>query len=298
MTERKPLALLLLPFRFFADPTSKHFLEWGVSAAILLLYVPILFLVAQLFLRHRWRLPHGLIYLSIAVVYLVSPWVFSSLGRYSLHWYPTFAAWLGVMISHVCARAEAAWNSRLAIGVTRIATAIFCCVLIYPTPTEDCIRFYRNYYLGTTPLLRPRHDLQVSLEKDVTGYLATKAVIGALAFNQKTSTRVLASPGVDLPFYFRKAKITSVGDYFGPARYSDLFAEIEQGNCLSYLSRFDISAVIVDLKTPRNWPLTYKKFLAQLKEYHFIEYRCGGDQVRIFLRSDIKPTRKLNQVAQ
>jgi hypothetical protein len=298
LTKREPLHLLLLPFRFFSDPQSRNFREFGVSGMIFVLYAPILFLVAQLGWRHRWRPPCGLVYLSVAVVYLTLPWYFSSLGRYALHWYPTLAAWLGVIISHICTRAEAVWNSRCQIWTTRFATAAFCCVLIYPSPTEGCMRFYQRYYAGTVPLFHSREALERYLEKNLSGYVASQGVIKTLTSNQKKKSRVLALRAEYLAFYFRKAKIISVGDYFGPARYGDLINEVERGNCLPYLSRLDISTVIVDPRASRDWYGFYEKFRAQLKKNQFSEYRCGTDQVPIFLRSDIKPTGELNQLTQ
>src|SRR2546430_1869752 len=65
MTERKPAHLLLLPFRFFTYPQSENFREWGITAMILLLYAPILFLLVQGCWRDRWRASPRLIYLSL-----------------------------------------------------------------------------------------------------------------------------------------------------------------------------------------------------------------------------------------
>jgi hypothetical protein len=299
MTERSPRHLILLPFRFFTDPESRNFREWGVSAMILLLYAPIVFLVTQLCWLRIWRPPDRLVYLSVAVVYLMLPWLFSSLGRYALHWYPTFAAWLGVVISYICARVEAVWNSRLGIWTTHVATAVFCCSLIYPTPTEGCRRFYRGYYAGIFPLSRSRHELRDYLKKNLTGYAASQAVIETLALNQKKTSHVLALRDEPLAFYFRKAKIISVGDSFGPARYIDLYKAVEQRNCLPYLSRLNISAVIVNPSASEAWwHLFYENFRAQLKEDGYVEYRSREQQIPIFLRSDIKPSRKLNQITQ
>ena len=296
ITERQPLELLFLPFRFFTNPESGNFREWGVSVMILLLYAPILFLIAQLCLRHRQRAPLRLVYLSAAVVYLAFPWLFSSLGRYSLHWYPTLAAWVGVIISYTRTRAEAAWNSGFATWTTRIITAAVSCILIYPSPTKGCMRYYQIYYSGTVPLFRPYDDLQGYLEQNLNGYRASQTVVATLAFNQKKRSRVLAFRCEPLAFYFRKAKIISVGDYFGPARYLDLINEVERGNCRSYLNQFDISAVIVVPASEAWWRSFYEEFRSQLKENQFSEYRCGTDQVPIFLRSDIKPIPELNQV--
>ena len=203
LTERKPSHLLLLPFRFFTDPESQNFREWGVTAMILLLYAPVLFLVAQF----CWRAPGRLIYLSVAVVYLTFPWLFSSLGRYSLHWYPVLAAWVGVIVSYICARTEDLWNSRLATLITRTATVVFCGALIIPTPSRGCMRFYHDYYALTASLLRSDTKPKAYARKNLSGYLAGQAVIATLVGNQKSNTKVLLCPDLDgLNFYFRRAK--------------------------------------------------------------------------------------------
>jgi hypothetical protein len=301
LTERKPSHLLLLPFRFFADPLNQNFREWGVTAMILLLYAPVLFLVAQLCCRNRWHAAGRLIYLSVAVVYLPFPWLFSSLGRYSVHWYPVLAAWVGVIVSDICARTEDLWNSRRATWITRTATAVFCGALIIPTPSRGCMRFYRDYYALTASLLRSDTKPKAYRRKNLSGYLASQAVIATLVGNQKSNTKVLLCPNLDvLNFYFRKAKMISVGDYVGPARYKDLFKELEQGNCLPYLTRLDVSAVIIQPHRGGEpwWPGFYDKFRLQLKNHGFREYRTPENNVVVFLRSDIAPSRELTPLAQ
>src|SRR5436309_4279318 len=295
ITEHEPFHLLLLPFRFFTDPQSKNFRESGITALILLLYAPTLFLVVQVCLWNRWRAPPGLIYLSLVVAYLAFPWLFSSLGRYCLHWYPVLGAWVGVIFSDVCAQTENFWNSRSATSINRTLTAVFCTALIIPSPSQACMHFYRNYYALTASLLRSHIALQAYVKKNLIGYSASEAVIATLVSNQKTNTRILLSPDVlGLIFYFRKAKIIAVGDYFGPARYKELWKEVEQGNCSSYLSRLDISAVIV---TPLHeelwWSPLYDKFQSQLKQNGFREFRTSERNVVVFLRGDIHPSPEL-----
>jgi len=297
VSERKLSDLLLLPLRFFTDPESKDFWEWGVTAMVLLLYAPFLFLVAQLCRRNRWRTSGPLIYLSVAAVYLPFPWLFSSLGRYSLHWYPMLAAWVGVIVSDVSARTENLSNSRPAIWLTRAATAVFCVALIYPTPSEACMQFYRDYYKVTASLLRSRSTLTAYPTKGFRD-LASQAFIVTLVSIQKSNTKILLLPDFEiLNFYFRKAKIISVGDYFGPARYGELYHEVEEGNCLPYLTRLDISAVIVPVhgREPSGF---YDKFRPQLKDYGFREYRTLEDNVAIFLRSDIAASPELTPLTQ
>lgn len=308
ITRRTPSQLLLLPFQFFADPTSKNFREQGVSALILLLYAPILFLVAQLLLRQRWRWPLRLTYLSAAVTYLAFAWFFSSLGRYSLHWYPVLAAWVGVVVSHICARAEELWNSLLGIGITRVATAVFCGALIIPSPslfisnaTREWLPFYRDFYATTFDLLRLGGDPERYLEKNLPGYASSKAVIETLASEHMEQTHVLPLATERLHFYFRKnANIVSVGDSFGPARYQDLYRELEYSDgCLSYLTRLDISAVIIP--PSQNgiwWPRFYQRFRARLKRCGYKEYSCGEKNIAVFLRNDIKPSSRLDLVLE
>jgi hypothetical protein len=302
ITELKPTHLLLLPFKFFADPTSKNFRELGVSALILLLYAPILFFIAQPFLWHRWRRSPHLSYLSAAVIYLAFPWFFSSLGRYLLHWYALLAAWVGVVVSCVYARSERLWDSRLAVSTIRIAAAAFCCALIIPSP-----RVWYWFAEVTAQRLWTWPDLDANreryLEKNLPGYLASRAVSDSLASAHKKQTRVLALGTERLHFYLRKnGNITSIGDYSGPARYHDLLVELEHSeNCPPYLTRLDISAII----TPplrqgwgELWTGFYRKFQARLKRCGYKEYRCNEDNIAIFLRNDIKPNRRLYPVSE
>jgi hypothetical protein len=300
LTERKLSHLLLLPFKFFADPASKNFREQRENALILLLYAPILFLSANFFLRHRWRWPPRLSYLSAAVIYLAFPWFLSSLGRYSLHWYPVLAVWVGVVVSYVCANVEQLWTSPVQIWTTRIIAAAFCCALIISSPIRGWLQFYRDYYSPVFDLSRLDGNRERYLRENVPGYLSSEAVIETLAFEQKKQTRVLALGTETLHFYTRKSgNIISVGDSFGPARYRDLFNELKYSNhCLQYLIRLNISAVIVPQSQTGVawWPEMYRQLRARLTRCGYKQYRCNEDNVAIFLRSDIKPSQQLASV--
>ena len=144
-------------------------------------------------------------------------------------------------------------------------------------------------------------DRKRYLEKNVRGYQAVEAVIKTLVSEHKQQTHVLVTEGITPPhFYFRKnANIISVGDWFGPARYWDLYAEVTEGEgCLSYLTRLDISAVISQTPPGRRpwWDRFYAKFRKRLRDCNYIEYRCGEQNIAIFLKSDIKPDASLQPV--
>jgi hypothetical protein len=291
--------LLSLPFQYFIDPGQPPFGRDGVSAAFLLLYAPAVFLLVLLGRQKQWHVPKKFVYLSAAVTYLAIPWFYNADGRHALHWYPVLVAWIGVVISFVCLRASSHWDSR-AVTWVHIAMVAFCCALIVPSPTRGSMDFYRNYYAETSEFADMGGDRKRYLEKNVRGYRAVEAVSKTLLSEHKQQTHVLVMEGIHPHFYFRQnAKIISVGDWFGPARYWDLYAEVTQGEgCLSYLTRLDISAVISQTPPGRRpwWDRFYAKFRTRLRDCNYIEYRCGEESIAIFLRSDIKPNPSLQRV--
>jgi hypothetical protein len=297
----KPFRLLLLPFQYFTGPGQPPFGRYGVSAAFLLVYAPVVVLLGLFFCRKRCRAPKGFIYLSVAATYLAIPWLYNADGRHAIHWYPVLVAWIGVVIAMICLHADRFWSSRLATW-TRIATAAFSCALIMPTPTHGSVEFYQKYYAQTYMFAHFRGDRKRYLEKRVPGYSAVEAVIKTLKSEHKQQTHVLTLMVNDQFYFRRKANIISVGDYFGPARYGDLFEELSQGEgCLSYLTRLDVSAVIAQL-APENgdvwWPGFYAKFRACLRDCDYIEYNCGDNRIAIFLKKDIKPHGRLQPVTK
>jgi hypothetical protein len=296
---KTPARLLSLPFQYFIGPGQPPFGRHGVSAAFLLVYAPAVFLLVLLGRRKRWHVPERFVYLSVAVTYLAIPWFYNADGRHALHWYPVLVAWILVVISFICLRAGNTWDSRTVTWM-HIATAAFCCALIVPSPTRGSMEFYRNYYVETSEFADMGGDRKRYLEKNVRGYQAVEAVIKTLLSEHKQQTHVLAMEGITLDFYFRQnANIISVGDWFGPARYWDLYAEVTQGEgCLSYLTRLDISAVISQTPPGRRpwWDRFYAKFRTRLRDCNYLEYRCGEQNVAIFLKSDIKPDASLQPV--
>lgn len=297
---KNPVRLLSLPFQYFIGAGQRLFGRDGVSAGFLLLYAPAMFLLVLLCCKKACHVPGRFVYLSVAVTYLAIPWFYNPDGRHALHWYPVLVAWVGVVISFICLRAGSQCDFRMAIWI-RIATAAFCCAVIVPSPTHASVEFYRNYYRDTSEFADMGGDRKRYLEKKMRGYQAVEAVIKTLLSEHKQQTHVLVMEGITAPhFQFRKnANIISVGDWFGPARYWDLYAEVTQGEgCLSYLTRLDISAVISKTSPGRSpWRDNfYAKFRRCLREGNYIEYRCGDQNIAIFLRSDIKPHASLQPV--
>ena len=295
LTPRDPRSLLLLPWRFFTDPTSESFREIGVSALVLVMYAPIFFLIGRVFWRRRWQPALRFTYLSVAVVYLLFPWLFSSIGRYALHWYPVFVAWAGVLITVGYAWLERKCKSWPAIGAAWIGTAIVSCLFVCPAPTPACLRFYENYYSAALAELQSGSK-KAYLAEHVRGYLESQAVIHTLTNNGRRRSRVLVFGRETPAFYFREARIKSVGDWFGTARWDELVGEIDRGDCRPYLERFHISAIIVDPRFAAPWSEWYPKFQREVELDGFVEYRYGNDVTPVFLKSDMAPAHGLIRV--
>jgi hypothetical protein len=168
---KDPVRLLSLPFQYFISPGQPPFGRDGTSAAFLLLYAPVVVLLGLLCCRKAWQVPHGFVYLSVAVLYLAIPWFYNADGRHALHWYPVLVAWIGVVISFICLRAVKHWGSQMPTW-THIATAAFCCALIVPSPTHRSVEFYRNYYQEISEFADMGGDRKRYLEKNSRGYQA------------------------------------------------------------------------------------------------------------------------------
>lgn len=287
---KNPFTLLLLPFQYFLRGGQPPFGQDSVSATFLLVYAPVVSLLALFCCRKRCHSTKALIYLSVAAAYLSVPWFYNPDPRHALHWYPVLVAWVGVVISTFYLRVKRVATPRVATW-TRIATAAFCCVLILPTPTRASIAFYQRYYAAVSDFAHLGGNRERYLQKNMPTYSAIKAVSKTLKSEHKQQTHVLALM-INPNFYFRKnGNIISVGDYFGPARYGDLFNELTRGDdCLPYLNRLNVSAVIAQLPhRGKWWPYFYAMFRARLMQCGYIEYRCGANKVAVFLKSDIKP---------
>jgi len=169
------------------------------------------------------------------------------------------------------------------------------------SPLKASLQFYRDQYAPVADLCRVGASRERYLEANLPGYLTSKAVIQSLVSNGKTQTHVLVLLNERLHFYFRKnANIISVGDYFGPTRYRDLFGELHQSeDCPEYLTRLDISAVMISPIRPGSWwPSFYRQVQTRVTRCGYKQYRSDDQNMAIFLRSDIKPGAGLTRVTE
>ena len=135
--------------------------------------------------------------------------------------------------------------------------------------------------------------------KTSRGYQAVEAVIKTLLSEHKQQTHVLAMEGITPPhFYFRKnGNIISVGDWFGPARYWDLYARTYRRRGLLVIldstGHFSGDQSDATGATPMAGQILRKiSDTPKGLQLHRISF-CGEPNVAIFLKSDIKPDASL-----
>lgn len=296
-TNKNLLHLAVFPFSLINDPESKDFREWGIDIATLLIYTPFPVLIG-FFCFGRLRKDHaGLFCLTMAIVYLELFWLLSStLGRYSIHWFPSYVGWLGAVLlllrGRLAARAGGAF-ARYAFCFAAIVVSGALAMPLRGLGGDRLSRFYSELWTSTISAFTVYTNDPIYLMTSLPSYSATGALIDTFKSNGMPGGRVL-DIGVETQYYMIKENLDVVGDSFGPARFGDLYKEVEEGDCAAYLNRLHIVAIITAPSLVNS--TTFKPFERQLLRNHFIEYRFLPDPTPVFLSSKLKPSRQLTAV--
>ena len=129
------------------------------------------------------------------------------------------------------------------VGWAAIVRAAAALVAVLPSSTalpwyaqhvQDNYRYLEAIYPGDDAYLAGH----------LAGYTQTREVLASPAFARRPLPRVLVIR-VDTEYYFRRAGVETVGDWFGPGRYRDLVMMLENDRLPSYIQHFDIGGVIV-----------------------------------------------------
>ena len=234
-TSHAPGALISLPVRAYADPTGRDFREYGVSALILLIYVPTLVWLASLALRRRLRpeIAIPIFTLSGFVAYYL---VTSTLLRYSLLFYPLLAFCVGALAVEACRR----WPKATPAVVALVALTVL------PTlgdqgATQSFLEddFLRDYGI----VVHRYHGQEAYLERYQSGYREEQFLAAWMLRHGYSGNVYVVGPHLD--YYFRAAGVRGVGDYTGPAGYFRLLKAIDAGRGAEFLEDLDAHAVML-----------------------------------------------------
>ena len=234
-TSKHPRAFIDLPLRAYLDPTSGDFREYGASGLILFLYVPPI--VAILALLYKRRLPKPLeMAVFVLAAFTVYWFVTSSLLRYALLLYPILALCVGTLLIEL-------------VDVSpRLAPLAVALALVAALPnfanTGVNKEFTRNDVLGDLHDLLHYKGERAYLEGNDEGYTAEEAAVEWMHEKELTG-RVYVISDNAFDFYFRRADVTSIGSWVGPAGYFRLLQAIDAGEAVEFLDDLDVHAVLM-----------------------------------------------------
>lgn len=277
--------ILDAPANFLLDRTPPRFLEDpGTSTSIALVApMPIIALLLLAF-RSRWRVPPEIVILVTIVGYSIAAIMAVSLtiGRYSLSYFALFQCALGIVMVMVIRFVFTKWKE--SERATVIAGIIVILVLALPQPISavayaSYVTDYSEVRLATK---YPDKYLRAAAEGDLEATDLSRLVRSSGVAGNTLDLRY-----ENAAYYFRLNGVTSVGDWFGPGRYADLYAAIHQGAVPSYFQRFHIDAVLIGNRNPGWSPGDLVDLLKAISKMGYVEVTLSGDTTREFLRADV-----------
>jgi len=285
-TPKDPVSLIRLPHDLFWNTTSKNLREYGTSPVVMLLYVPIIMSFLLLFRRLRSWFGWRFVYLNIALVYLLAYWIgISSLARYFLHVFPLYLVYIGVLLNSLLFVSRSIQNnSRGRFGAALLVTASLPIIMVYPSPTARI--FYEDLVVSKYRELPVRfRGYRQYLRENLFGYPSTQYIIAGFQSNDLQDKKVLVVGFENLAYYFRKNHIVSFGDWFGTGRHADLVNSINSGDLASYLTRFNVGAVLLNSRIQSMDEETSARFTKQLEENQFVLQPAQESEAVIYLKA-------------
>lgn len=287
MTPKDLGSLIKLPFELFWNTSSKHFREYGTSPVVMLLYVPFIMAILLLFGRVRRWFGWPFVYLNVALLYLLAYWIgISSLARYFLHLFPLYLVYIGVWLNTLLRASGIDQQPRLVRHAANLLVIVsLALVMLFPNPTSRIYyeELVQSNYLQLTNRFSSYRGF---LRENLPGYPSAQYIIANLQSNHNQDEKVILVSFENLHYYFRKNRIVSFGDWYGVGRRADLVDSINSGDLSSYLTRFKVGAVLVNLARQRMSDATYLSFTKQLEENHFELQPAQERGTAIYIKTD------------
>jgi hypothetical protein len=233
-TPLTPQFVASYPSNMFFSSMSQYFREYGLNVLIFALY-PILVLCMVFLLRTKrtaqeYAFTYLLTWTIVGAAYVL---IVSSLGRYSMLYYPTLAATAGTAILYLA--------KRVRFGM--VLAPILALATLIPSSGANVFytTYYQNFYTGLAASM-PNDD--AFLDTNLNGYLEAKGVFDAPVFQQPRYENVLLLKA-DIAYYVELHGGNAFGDWFGPGNYAALENAINANAAVAYMNQHDIGALIV-----------------------------------------------------
>jgi hypothetical protein len=277
-------SVVLAPFLFFLKPAT--FEEFGSSFNVCFLLLPVpLAAMFVIWRRFRARNPEMVILCAacayaVCVIYVVSPYV----GRYILAFYAAYIVLLATTLwTGLISLSTAMRLGRNAGTYTAAVSIAALLILSIPSPLSEAA--YAGY-LSMLPDLDKDVQQPGRYLSRVPGYTEESDIATVVAGSRQSGT-VLAVGFENLAYYFRERGVVSIGDWVGPARYSDLASAVDHNHLETYLNHFHVLGVIIRAENHGLTKSERDELAEALPRDGFRNLTRLGSPVREFVRSDV-----------
>ena len=231
---RSPKALATLPLRAFRDAEGPSFVAEGVTALVMMLYLPALILLVAM----QWpKVVQRETAIAVFILcMLVGYWAMTSTSmRYASVFFPLLALCVGMTICLPLRSLR--WRGP--------AIALFAALLMIPTPGTAA--YYRHYidvdFTGLPSSYLSDHEYQALR---IDGYDEAEFTAAMMHRSEGPGlVYILASRGESLHYIFRLEGVRSAGGWFGPAGWTRLYDAIDAGLSAQFLDGLGVRAVLV-----------------------------------------------------
>lgn len=231
-TKRTVNALASLPVRAYLQSLSLDFREYGVSALILLLYIPVLYV----FIRFGFsgRVDGALLLFCALLVVLTAYWfLISTLLRYGLILMPILAAACALCARDVLKRFPKAG----------IALAAFAMLLVIPTP-GSASWYHEQFSVDYRYLAQVYQSDDSYLRFNDKGYAAEQFTVELL--RRRMQSGMVYVLGDTVNYYFHRDGFRTAGDWIGPGGYYRMYRAVDAREGGKFIESFGAAAVLID----------------------------------------------------
>jgi hypothetical protein len=281
------IPVLLTPIWFYLHPVMG---QAGVSLSFCFFYVPFIVAAVALFSpRFRSAFPTLTLLSSIVAFAMIQNLLASNrIARYTLHYYCLFLVVLSATIYVCFSRLPLRNASLLLVGKIVMVGLVFLMAL---PPLVPIIEYY-NVRTEFNLLDLAVHDPEAELSR-TPGYTEATDLATALA-DSKSGKPALTVNFEFLSYFFRLHHTQNVGDWIGPARFSELQTAIQTNQVGAYLDRFQIGAALVAAKNPSLGVVDENRLIIALKQAGFVNITQPESDILEFIRADILAAARKN----
>ena len=238
-TPRTISALIFLPARAYFRAATEDFREYGTSALILLLYLPV---VVWFVMFCTGRRVDSITSISVMILTFFTLYWFATATylRYSLTFYPLLAVCVALAYASV---AKLTQRRGFLVRLVPVAGVLVALGTVAATPGTKS--YYRNLYLGSYKYLPSDYTGDDAyLRRFGNGYVEEEFA-SRIILKNRIAGRIYVM-GDSVPYYFRRRGITSMGDWTGPAGFFRFAAAIDAHQALQYLRGLGVTAVMIE----------------------------------------------------